>query len=65
MVSSEDYNPELIDSVDELLQHLSTGAAKYTSTYYREPCGSNGILLFMFSVYAFDIRFVGCSCGDN
>lgn len=42
VISAEDYNPELIESVEELLQHLSTAADKYTSTYYREPCASSG-----------------------
>jgi hypothetical protein len=45
LASSEDYNPELIDSVEELLQSLSAATAKYTSTYYREPCASNGSYL--------------------
>lgn len=43
IVSSEDHNPQLIESVEELLQQLSTATAKYTATYYREPCASNGI----------------------
>jgi len=45
VVSAEDCNPELIESVEELLQHLSTATDKYTSTYYREPCASSGIFI--------------------
>jgi hypothetical protein len=43
MISAEDHNPELIDSVDELLVSLGPAVSKYTSTYYKEPCGSTGI----------------------
>ena len=35
IVSVEDHNPALIESVEELLSHLSAAANKYIQTYYR------------------------------
>lgn len=35
VVDSEETAVELVESVEELLGHLSTAAAKYAETYYR------------------------------
>lgn len=45
IVAVEDAIVELVDSVEELLKHLSSDAAKYAEKYYKEPFGSHGILL--------------------
>lgn len=45
LIAAEDTTVDLVDSVEELLTHLSRDAAKYTEKYYKEPFGSHGKIL--------------------
>lgn len=51
IVAVEDATVELVDSVEELLNHLTSDAAKYVEKYYKEPFGSHGISLTILSAH--------------
>lgn len=65
IIAAEDTTVDLVDSVEELLNHLSESAAKYAAKYFRDPYGSNGMNSFMLSFYGSERRIIGCVRGNH
>ena len=47
IIAEEDTTVELVESVEELLSHLSKSSLKYAQTYYKEPFGTHGTFEFI------------------
>lgn len=62
IISVEETTVELVDSVEELLTHLSAASAKYAETYYKEPFGSHGTFGGMLSIHGPDRGGPGRLC---